>query len=53
MTEEDKIQFLVQKWLDEAQLETILEYAGEKLEEYYQDLNPEVVSEMYEESLEV
>ena len=53
MNNEKKIQFLVQKWLDEAQMETILEYAGEKLEEYYYTLGEDKVTELYEESLEI
>ena len=47
---QEKIEFLVHKWIDEAQLETILEYAAEKLEKYYQDLGDDVVEEMYEDA---
>ena len=34
-------------------METILEYAGEKLEEYYYTLGEDKVTELYEESLEI
>ena len=49
---EDKIEFLVQKWLDEAELGTILEYAADKLEEfYYKTYSHEDVENMYEEAI--
>ena len=46
---QEKIEFLVHKWINEAQLETILEYAAEKLKEYYHTLSEEMVTELYEE----
>ena len=49
---EEKIEFLVQKWLDEAELGTILEYAADKLEEfYYKTYSHEDVENMYEEAV--
>ena len=49
---EEKIEFLVQKWLDEAELQSILEYAADKLEEfYYKTYTPEDVENMYEEAV--
>jgi len=47
---QEKIEFLVHKWIDDAQLETIIEYAAEKLTEFYQKLEDEVVEEMYEDA---
>ena len=46
---QEKIEFLVQKWLDEAPLESIVEYAGDKLREFYVKLEDAKVVEMYEE----
>ena len=49
---EEKIEFLVQKWLDEAELETILEYAADKLEEFYhKTYSHEAIENMYEEAI--
>ena len=50
MTEEEKIEFLVQKWIDEADMQSILEYASDKLKEYYHTLSEDMITELYEES---
>ena len=49
---QEKIEFLVHKWIDDAQLETIIEYAAEKLTEFYQKLDDAVVEEMYKDDHE-
>ena len=47
---QEKIEFLVEKWLDEAALESIVEYAGEKLREFYVKLEDREVEDMYKEA---
>ena len=47
---QEKIEFLVEKWLDEAELESIIEYAGDKLREFYEKSEDEEVEDMYKES---
>ena len=51
-TTEEKIEFLVHKWIDEAQLETILEYAAEKLTAHYHQFKDEVIEEVYKDACE-
>ena len=46
---QEKIEFLVQKWIDEADMQSILEYASDKLKEYYDTLSEDMVTELYEE----
>jgi len=49
---QEKIEFLVHKWIDDAQLETILEYAADKLKEYYYGFTDEEVEAMYDDDHE-
>ncbi|HIB83284.1 MAG TPA: hypothetical protein EYO59_01405 [Chromatiaceae bacterium] len=47
-TIEKKIKFLVRKWVDEADEETVVEYAAQQLERFYSTLNEEDVEHMYD-----
>ena len=51
MTKEDKIEVMVDYWIDDSDMQTICEYAATKLTENYELLSADKVDEFYEESL--
>ena len=48
----EKIEFLVDKWIDEAHMADIIDYARERLTNYYLNLGDDIVEELYEEQEE-
>ena len=51
MTKEDKIEVMVDYWIDDSDMQTICDYAATKLTENYNLLSIEKVDEFYEEFL--
>ena len=51
MTKEDKIEVMVDYWIDDSDMQTICEYAATKLTENYELLSADKVDEFYEEFL--
>jgi len=51
MTKEDKIEVMVDYWIDDSDMQTICEYAATKLTENYNLLSIEKVDDYYEEFL--
>ena len=52
MTKEDKIEVMVDYWIDDSDMQTICEYAATKLTENYNLLSIEKVDDYYEEFLD-
>jgi len=48
MTKDDKIEVMVQDWIDGADMQTLCEYAAIKLTENYESLSDDKVDEYYE-----
>jgi hypothetical protein len=48
MTKDDKIEVMVDYWIDDADMQTICEYAATKLTENYESLSDDKVDEYYE-----
>jgi hypothetical protein len=44
----EKIEFLVDKWIDEAHMADIIDYARERLTNYYLNLGDDIVEGLYE-----
>jgi len=44
----DKIEAMVNDWIDGADMESIAEYATSKLAEWYEALSPDALDEYYE-----
>ncbi len=51
MTKDDKIEVMVDYWIDDSDMQTICEYAATKLTENYNLLSIEKVDDYYEEFL--
>jgi hypothetical protein len=51
MNKNDKIEVMVQDWIDGADMQTLCEYAAIKLTENYESLSDDKVDEYYEEFL--
>ena len=51
ITKEDKIEVMVDYWIDDSDMQTICDYAATKLTENYNLLSIEKVDEFYEEFL--
>jgi len=51
MTKEDKIEVMVDYWIDDSDMQTICDYAATKLTENYNLLSADKVDEFYEEFL--
>ncbi len=52
MTKDDKIEVMVDYWIDDSDMQTICEYAATKLTENYNLLSIEKVDDYYEEFLD-
>jgi len=48
MTKNDKIEVMVSYWIDDSELQTIIEYAATKLTENYESLSDEKINDYYE-----
>jgi len=51
LTKSQKIQELVDEWIEGVDMVTVLEYAAEKLTEWYEDKEDEVIDNFYQEML--
>ena len=51
LTKTQKIQELVDEWIEGADMESIFEYAAQKLTEWYEDKEDEVIDNFYQEML--
>jgi len=51
LTKTQKIQELVDEWIEGVDMVTVLEYAAEKLTEWYEDKEDEVIDNFYQEML--
>ncbi len=51
MTKDDKIEVMVDYWIDDSDMQTICEYAATKLTENYNLLSIEKIDDYYEEFL--
>ena len=51
LTKTQKIQELVDEWIEGADTESIFEYAAQKLTEWYEDKEDEVIDNFYQEML--
>ena len=49
MNKNDKIEEMVSSWIDDSELQTIIEYAATKLTEYYESLSADKFDDCYEE----
>jgi hypothetical protein len=52
LTKTQKIQELVDEWIEGADTESIFEYAAQKLTEWYEDKEEEAVNKFYQEMLD-
>ena len=52
LTKTQKIQELVDEWIEGVDMVTVLEYAAEKLTEWYEDKGEEAVNKFYQEMLD-
>ena len=52
LTKSQKIQELVDEWIEGADMESIFEYAAQKLTEWYEDKGEEAVNKFYQEMLD-
>ena len=52
LTKSQKIQELVDEWIEGADTESIFEYAAQKLTEWYEDKEDEVIDTFYQEMLD-
>ena len=51
LTKTQKIQELVDEWIEGADTESIFEYAAQKLTEWYEDKEDKVIDNFYQEML--
>ena len=51
LTKTQKIQELVDEWIEGADMESIYDYAAHKLTEWYEDKEDEVIDNFYQEML--